>query len=56
MLFRPMPLTRRPEPFSHPDWLFEAKWDEFRRFAYIEHGLGKLCRATATNTVVAHCS
>jgi len=28
--FQPIPLSRRPEPFSHPDWLFEIKWDGFR--------------------------
>jgi bifunctional non-homologous end joining protein LigD len=25
-----MPLGRASEPFSHPDWLFEIKWDGFR--------------------------
>ena len=24
---------RRPEPFGHPDWLFEAKFDGFRAAA-----------------------
>src|SRR5215472_14909589 len=33
---------RRPEPFSHPDWLFEIKWDGFRSLAYIENGHCKL--------------
>jgi bifunctional non-homologous end joining protein LigD len=42
LLFQPMPLTRRPEPFSHPDWLFEVKWDGFRSLAYIENGHCKL--------------
>jgi bifunctional non-homologous end joining protein LigD len=28
--FSPMPLGRVPEPFSHPDWLYEIKWDGFR--------------------------
>ena len=32
--FQPLPLTRRPEPFSHPDWLFEVKYDVFRALAY----------------------
>jgi hypothetical protein len=26
MLFQPMPLSRRAEPFNHPDWIFEIKW------------------------------
>ena len=25
-----MPVGRSPQPFSHPDWLFEIKWDGFR--------------------------
>jgi ATP-dependent DNA ligase len=28
--FSPMPLGRRREPFDHPDWLFELKYDGFR--------------------------
>jgi bifunctional non-homologous end joining protein LigD len=34
MLFQPMPLSRRAEPFNHPDWLFEIKWDGFRGLLY----------------------
>ncbi|HZT29453.1 MAG TPA: RNA ligase family protein [Bryobacteraceae bacterium] len=30
------------EPFDHPDWLFELKWDGFRAVAYIEAGGGRL--------------
>ena len=37
-----MPLSRRAEPFDHPDWLFEIKWDGFRSLAYIENGRCKL--------------
>jgi bifunctional non-homologous end joining protein LigD len=36
MLRRPMPLVRIPEPFDHPDWLFELKHDGFRALAYVE--------------------
>ena len=32
--FQTLPLTRRPKPFSHPDWLFEIKHDGFRALAY----------------------
>lgn len=32
--FQPLPLTRKPEPFSHPDWLFEVKYDGFRALAH----------------------
>ena len=31
-----MPLARRPEPFSHPDWVFEVKYDGFRALAYAD--------------------
>ena len=34
MLFEPMPLTRRAEPFNDPDWIFEIKWDGFRAILY----------------------
>ena len=36
-----MPLVRIPEPFDHPDWLFELKHDGFRALAYVE---GHCCR------------
>jgi bifunctional non-homologous end joining protein LigD len=31
-----MPLFRRPDAFSHPDWIFEIKHDGFRGLAYVE--------------------
>ena len=34
--FQPMALFRRPQPFSHPDWVFEIKHDGFRGLAYVE--------------------
>jgi bifunctional non-homologous end joining protein LigD len=36
-----MPLVRIPEPFDHPDWLFELKHDGFRALAHVE---GHHCR------------
>lgn len=33
-IFQPLPLVRRPEPFSHPDWLYEIKYDGFRALPY----------------------
>ena len=42
MKFQPLQLGRRPEPFSHQDWLFEIKYDGFRALAHIEHGRCKL--------------
>jgi hypothetical protein len=35
---KPMPLGRSAQPFSHPDWLFEIKWDGFRSLAIVEAG------------------
>jgi bifunctional non-homologous end joining protein LigD len=32
----PMRLARRPEPFDHPDWIYEVKFDGFRALAYVE--------------------
>lgn len=40
-MLRPMPLLRAPEPFDHPDWLFELKHDGFRALAIVE---GHRCR------------
>ena len=40
--FQTMPLGRARDPFSHPDWLFEVKWDGFRSLVRIEHGACKL--------------
>jgi bifunctional non-homologous end joining protein LigD len=33
-----MPLGRRREPFDHPEWIFELKYDGFR--ALLSLGLG----------------
>lgn len=41
-VFQPLGLGRKPEPFSHPDWLFEIKFDGFRALAQIEHGRCRL--------------
>lgn len=40
--FQLLTLWRAPEPFSHPDWLFEAKWDGFRSLVRIEQGKCRL--------------
>jgi bifunctional non-homologous end joining protein LigD len=37
-LFQPTPLGRAREPFSHPEWLYEVKWDGFRALAYVDKG------------------
>ena len=29
-----MPLGRAKAPFSHPDWLYEVKWDGFRSLLF----------------------
>src|SRR5690348_17243228 len=33
-----MRLFRIQQPFDHPDWLYEVKWDGFRALAYIANG------------------
>lgn len=43
---RAMPLKRRNEPFSHPDWLFEIKHDGFRALAFVQNGP---CRLVSRN-------
>jgi bifunctional non-homologous end joining protein LigD len=35
---QPMPLSRRAQPFNHPEWVFEIKHDGFRALAYIRDG------------------
>jgi bifunctional non-homologous end joining protein LigD len=44
--FQPLSVTRRPQPFDHPDWIFELKHDGFRTLAYVEHGR---CRLMSRN-------
>ena len=41
-IFQPLPLGRVPEAFSHPDYLFELKWDGFPSLVRIEHGKCRL--------------
>ena len=38
MASQPMPLSREPAPFDHPDWIFELKYDGFRSLAVIHDG------------------
>src|SRR5438874_10969882 len=40
--FQPMPLSRRPAPFDHPEWIFELKYDGFRSLAVIQNGRAQL--------------
>lgn len=37
MQFELMLPTTRKFPFSHPDWIFEQKWDGYRALSLIEH-------------------
>lgn len=41
-VFQPLPLMRRPKPFSHSDWVYEIKHDGFRALAYLECGRVRL--------------
>ena len=38
MAFQPMPLSRKPAPFDHPEWIFELKYDRFRSLAVTQNG------------------
>jgi bifunctional non-homologous end joining protein LigD len=42
MAFQPMPLSRQPAPFDHPEWIFELKYDGFRSLAVIQNGRTEL--------------
>jgi len=46
LLFQPMPLLKRPLPFSSPDRIYELKYDGFRALAEIEYGR---CRLVSRN-------
>jgi len=37
-----LPLARQPEPFSHPDWIFEVKYDGFRALARLDSSGARL--------------
>jgi ATP-dependent DNA ligase len=40
--FRPIRLSRRPEPFDSDEYLYELKIDGFRALAHIADGKGEL--------------
>ena len=42
MAFQPMPLSRKPVPFDHPESIFELKYDGFRSLAVIQDGRAEL--------------
>jgi bifunctional non-homologous end joining protein LigD len=42
MVFQPMPLSRKPAPFDHAEWVFELKYDGFRSLAVIQNGRAEL--------------
>lgn len=44
--FQPIVLSRAPKPFSHPDWIFELKWDGFRSLVHVQDGK---CRLVSRN-------
>ena len=41
---RPMLLERKEEPFDHPDWIFEYKWDGFRALIFIDQEMKIISR------------
>ena len=42
MAFQPMPLSRKPAPFDHPEYVFELKYDGYRSLAVIQNGRTEL--------------
>jgi bifunctional non-homologous end joining protein LigD len=45
LTFHPVSLGRS-QPFSHPDWLYELKYDGFRAMVHVEHSR---CRLVSRN-------
>ena len=43
---QPVPSVRALEPFPHPEWIFEIKWDGVRSLAYVHGGA---CRLISRN-------
>ena len=41
-----MPIVRIPEPFDHPEWLFELRYDGFGALAHVD---GHQCRLVSRN-------
>jgi bifunctional non-homologous end joining protein LigD len=41
-VIHPMLATLVDEPFSHPDWVFETKWDGFRAICFWQNGKSRL--------------
>lgn len=37
-VIHPMLATLVDDPFSHPEWIFETKWDGFRSICLVKHG------------------
>jgi len=50
-----MPLGRIRDPFSHPEWLFEVKWDGFRSLAYVQKGVCRACSWTPEESQAESC-
>jgi bifunctional non-homologous end joining protein LigD len=47
--FTPMPLAVAREPFDHPDWVYEVKWDGFPALAYIDRHHCRLLKCWPTD-------
>lgn len=41
-VIHPMLATLVDDPFSHPDWVFETKWDGFRAVCFVKKGKSRL--------------
>jgi bifunctional non-homologous end joining protein LigD len=47
-VFIPQPLKSRSDPFDHPEWIFELKYDGFRALLFIDNGRCKLVSRNGT--------
>ena len=55
-LIDPILVERRADPFSHPDWVFEPKYDGYRGMLYLAPGVATFGSKRATSWRGSACS
>jgi bifunctional non-homologous end joining protein LigD len=50
---QPIRPTWRKEPFDHPEWVFDVKYDGFRGLCYVEQGRGHFI--SRNGNLLSHC-